>query len=358
MITGADLKSIVIDRPVINKPRIGVLLINVGTPAEPNTKAVRHYLAEFLTDKRVVSLPKFFRFLLVYGLILPFRSKKSAHAYQTVWDPEKGSPLLSISESFRQKLQIELGENFIVALGMRYGQPSIANAIDVLLAEQVDHILVAPLYPQYASATTSSALEQVYEVVSQKNIFPAITTLAPFYNHPTYVAAKAAIIKPYLEQKWDCILFSYHGLPFAQIRQAEAVSYKACDNDLPCPAINQDNRHCYRAQCYRTTELIAASLGLNAEDYMVSFQSRVGMNRWIGPDTESALKVLLGKDKKNILVVCPSFVADCLETLEEINLRAKEDWIKLGGEFLSCIPCLNDSPVWVEGFAEMITDLT
>lgn len=336
------------------KQRTGVLLVNVGTPAQPNTKAVRDYLAQFLTDGRVVSLPTLFRYLLVYGLILPFRSKKSAHAYQSVWDKEKGSPLLFISQSFQQKLQNELGDTFKVVLGMRYGQPSIESAVTDLLKEGVDRILVMPLYPQYASATTGSAFEQVFATIKQQTVIPSVTLLEPFYLNPIYIKAKADIIRPYLQQQWDSVLFSYHGLPFAQVQKAESKGHKACEHNLPCPVINEKNRNCYRAQCYQTTELLAAELGLSEKDYKVSFQSRIGMNRWIGPDTNTALKTFIENGKKNILVVCPSFVTDCLETLEEINIRAKEDWIAMGGDSLTCIPCLNDSTPWVKGVAEMV----
>ncbi|MGE4349203.1 MAG: ferrochelatase [Candidatus Berkiella sp.] len=334
--------------------KTGVLLINVGTPDNPDTASVRKYLAEFLMDKRVVSMPTLLRFCLVYGLILPFRSSKSAHAYQSVWDKNKGSPLLSISQAFAEKLQTHLGAEYVVALGMRYGNPSIASALDALLAQQVDKIIVAPLYPQYASATTSSALEAVFDGLKQQSIFPTLKTIDAFYYYQEYIQAKANVIRPFLKEKWDSILFSYHGLPFAQVKQSEENTPANCDKNLACPTINKVNRNCYRAQCYQTTELLAKALGLAAGDYGVSFQSRVGKNRWIGPDTESALKTLIQQGKKNVLVVCPSFVADCLETLEEIGLRAKELWLSLGGESLTAIPCLNDSPEWVASFAKII----
>lgn len=340
---------------ILNKQKTGVLLINVGTPNKPDTASVRKYLAEFLMDKRVVSIPTLLRFLLVYGLILPFRSSKSAHAYQSVWDKNKGSPLLSISQAFAEKLQKHLGEKYVVVLGMRYGNPSIASALQQLLSQEIDNVIVAPLYPQYASATTSSAIEAVFDALKKQSIFPSLKTIDAFYHRQEYIQAKANIMRPFLEQKWDSILFSYHGLPFAQIKKSEKSTPLNCDKNLACPTINMVNRNCYRAQCYQTTELLAKALGLASSDYGVSFQSRVGKNRWIGPDTESALKALIQQGKKNVLVVCPSFVADCLETLEEISLRAKELWLSLGGESLTMIPCLNDSPEWIESFANIIS---
>lgn len=335
--------------------KTGVLLINVGTPDAPEKAAVRRYLAEFLTDKRVVSLPTFFRYLLVYGLILPFRTKKSTEAYKEVWDKSKGSPLLYLSESFADKLRQHLGSRYEVALGMRYGNPSITSALDTLMANNIDELIIAPLYPQYASATNSSALEKVFDYFKKQQIIPKLRTLDAFYHESAFIQNKANLIKPYLSQKWDAFLFSYHGLPFDQIKKAEKKPDTNCFKDLPCPAINHVNQNCYRAQCYQTTTLLAKTLSLEPESYMVSFQSRVGMNRWIGPDTETAMKILMGKGRKNLLVACPSFVTDCLETLEEIKLRAQEMWHDLGGESLTLVPCLNDSPDWVAGFAELIT---
>lgn len=347
------IQSLDVSQPV-PKRRTGVLLINVGTPDAPTPKFVRKYLAEFLTDPRVVSLPGLLRYLLVYGLIVPFRTKKSAHAYQSIWDREKGSPLLSNSLAFANALQAQLGEGYSIAVGMRYGNPSIQAALTSLLAQKLERLIVAPLYPQFAGATTTSALESVFGALKQSTHIPAIQTIDAFYREPTYLASMTQRIRPYVEHEWDHILFSYHGLPFNQIRQSEADTPHQCINDLPCPAICENNKNCYRAQCYHTTSLLADRLGLRSDQYTVSFQSRVGFNRWIGPDTNAVLKMLCGKGKKKLLVVCPSFVADCLETLEEIQMQAGEIWLSLGGESFTFIPCLNDSPFWVENFAELI----
>lgn len=334
--------------------KTGVLIVNVGTPEHPKKSAVRKYLGQFLTDKRVVALPAFLRYLLVYGIIVPFRTAKSTEAYQLVWDQVKGSPLLSISQSFTDQLQQVLGSSYSVKLAMRYGKPAIESVLQQMQQEHIDHIIVAPMYPQYASATNSSVLEKVFHTIKQNEIIPTVTTLAPFYNEPVFIQAAANRIAPLLHDEWDAVLFSYHGLPFEQVKRSEVKPDRNCYQDLPCPAIQTNNRHCYRAQCYETTRLLAKALQLSDSDYMVSFQSRVGFNRWIGPDTETAMKILIGKGKKRLVVACPSFVSDCLETLEEIKCRAQETWLAMGGESLVLAPCVNDAPDWVAGFADLI----
>jgi len=334
----------------------GVLLINVGTPDAPTQSAVRKYLKQFLTDPMVVSLPAVARYLLVYGLIVPFRTAKSTQAYKAVWDKETGSPLLSHSKNFQKALQKELGTQYLVELGMRYGNPSIEQAIKNFKQQNIKKIILAPLYPQYAAATSVSAVLEVNKQLAQYALKAEVREIGDFYDHQNFILPMAQMVRPYFENEHDCVLFSYHGLPFEQVKQAEKHTPRSCEQDLPCPVISDDNRQCYRAQCYATSRALAKALDLGIDSYFVSFQSRVGMNRWIGPDTEGVLKKLIGMGKRNIIVVCPSFVADCLETIEEIGMRGQELWKSLGGGSLKLVPCLNDNADWVRGFSKLISN--
>lgn len=334
--------------------KTGLLILNVGTPEAPTVPAVKRYLKEFLSDPRIISLPKSLRLLFVHGFILPFRTRNSTHAYQAIWNSETGSPLMSHSVNFQKALQSVLGENYQVVLGMRYGKPSIQEAIEQFKQQGVHQIILAPLYPQYASASTGSALESVFDHLKSWIVMPSVQILEPFYDSSYYIQANANLIVPYLDQPWDSLLLSFHGLPFSQVKATETHTPLSCEKDLPCPKIEAHNQHCYRAQCYRTAHLLGQALQIREDQYQVCFQSRVGMNRWIGPDLESVLKRLIGEDKKNLLVACPSFVADCLETLEEIGIRAKQTWQKLGGASFTLIPCLNDDPNWVTGFSKIL----
>lgn len=334
--------------------KCGVLLMNVGTPDEATVPAVKRYLKQFLMDGRVVDLPYFLRLLLVRGIIVPFRAKQSTKAYQAIWDEQQGSPLLHYSQSFVTKLQSRLGNQYHVVLGMRYGNPNIQSALLTLEKAGIQKIILAPLYPQYASASTGTALEDVLKSVSTKHVVPDLVHLGDFYDDPGYIQNQASLIAPKLSPQTDCVLFSYHGLPFSHIQDSEQSTPAECQKDLPCPIISTRNQKCYRAQCYATSRLLAKTLDLTEQDYVVAFQSRVGMNRWIGPDTEGMLKKLIGQGKKHIVVACPSFVTDCLETIEEIGLRAKELWQSLGGETFELAPCLNDQDPWVANFAELI----
>lgn len=334
--------------------KVGVLLMNVGTPDAATKPAVRRYLQQFLMDKRVVSIPSIMRFLLVHGLILPFRTAQSTKAYQEIWDEHTGSPLLHYSRRFQAQLQETLGSQYHVALGMRYGNPSIEAAMSELKDKGIQKILLAPLYPQYASASTGTALEQALQCVLHQEVIPEICHLGDFYQHPYFIEPFADLIRPYLAPETDAVLLSYHGLPLAQVQRSEAQTPRQCEQEQPCPEMTLSNQSCYRAQCYATSRLLAKSLNLPEAVYTVSFQSRVGMNRWIGPDTVGVLKKLIGQGKRHLVVACPSFVTDCLETLEEIDMRARELWISLGGEGFQLVPCLNDERSWVEGFANII----
>jgi ferrochelatase len=324
----------------------GLLIINLGTPNRADEKAVRHYLREFLTDKRVIDLPLFIRYLLVYCLITPFRAKKSTHAYQAIWT-EQGSPLLYHSINTAHQLQKELGSEFNVALGMRYGTPSISDALEQL--KNCEAITVLPLYPQYSSAATGSSIEELMRVISAQEVIPSLTIIRDFYQHPAYIKAQAQIIKQQLADN-EYLLFSYHGIPERQIHKSGCK--QICNNS--CPHVPISNLGCYKAQCHQTSRLIASELQRSDTQYSTAFQSRLGKTPWIKPYTDVVLADLAATGIKNLAVACPSFVADCLETLEEIGIRAKEQWLQLGGEQFKLVPCLNDSPVWIKAIIEII----
>lgn len=323
----------------------GLLLINLGTPASPNVKAVRRYLREFLSDSRVIDLPTPFRYLLLYAFILPFRPKISAKAYQFIWTSE-GSPLLVNSQRLIEKLSQKLGASYQIAFGMRYGEPSIATALTTL--SNCEEITVLPLYPQYSSAATGSSIEKLLSLISQQNSHPTLTVIRDFYQHPGFIAAQADLIRPYLARH-DHLLLSYHGIPERHIRKTGCES--VCQDR--CPPISSANQTCYKAQCQQTSDALAKTLGLAKNQYSAAFQSRLGKTPWIKPYTDELLPKLAQQGIKNLAVACPSFVADCLETLEEIGFQAKEQWRQLGGEQLTLIPCLNDSKRWVKAVIDI-----
>lgn len=335
--------------------KVGVLLVNLGTPSEPTPKAVRKYLAEFLDDPRVVTLPNLMRKLLLYGLILPIRSKKTSRAYQQIWDKQNGSPLRFHSEQLAADLQTSLGENYIVNLAMRYGKPNIADAISSIKASSVDKILVFPLFPQYSAAVTGSIIARALQDFSKDWDQSFIEVWQSYYAHPEYIKALGESLRPHLRTlEFDKLLFSYHGLPLDQIAKSEKNLSAACVEGKPCPVVNPDNKNCYRAHCYTTSRLVAKELAIPEEEYDVCFQSRFGYKPWIKPDLTGKLHEYIAEGKTRLAVACPSFVTDCLETLEEIEIRAKHDWLKLGGKSFKLLPCLNAQPVWVHAITKMI----
>lgn len=311
----------------------GVLLINLGTPADPSIKAVRKYLTQFLSDPRVVELPYILRKLLLHVVILPFRSKKSAHAYASIWQ-QAGSPLLINSLAMCTALQQSLGSDYKVVLGMRYGAPSIQDALNELLQASISRLIILPLFPQYASAANGSALQQTLQfIAARKEILP-FTVINDFYKDPGYIQACAANIQPYLKDTDAYVLMSYHGLPERQL-------------------INP-GENCYKTKCFTTAALIADQLALAQDKWGVSFQSRLGKLPWIKPYTEDMLIELRSKGIDNLLVTCPSFVADCLETLEEIGLRAQQQWLTLGGTKFTFVPSLNANATWIKALQAMV----
>lgn len=336
----------IIYRQIIPMKR-GLLLVNLGTPNNTNYSSVRSYLREFLTDSRVVDLPILLRYLFIYIFILPFRTKYSARAYQSIWT-KHGSPLLYHSHHLATQIQKEVGVNYQVALGMRYGKPSIRTALNQL--SQCESITILPLYPQYASATSGSSIAEVLRIISSWNLIPSLEIIRDFFQHPAYIKAQAQIIKPYLYEN-AFILFSYHGLPERHLIKSNcnSICFKAC------PSLNDKIQGCYRAQCYQSTRLLAKELQLSIDNFDTTFQSRFGKTSWIKPYTDEVLAQLISKGIKKLIIVCPSFVADCLETLEEIGIRAKKQWEALGGEELLVIPSMNADPSWIKALIQILS---
>jgi ferrochelatase len=336
--------------------RTGVLLIQLGTPSSPAVSDVRRYLREFLGDRRVLDMPRLPHWLLLHLVILPFRPRRSAAAYASIWT-RNGSPLLLHSQGFAEALAEQLGDDFAVFLGMRYGEPSVEAALERLDRSEVDRLIALPLFPQYAESSTGSALAHFLDLAAEMRSAPQITTIADFYDHPGFIDSMAALARPRLREfRPDHVLLSYHGLPERQIRKSDASGTHCLAGEGCCAAIGEANRRCYRAQCFATTRALAAALALEPDRYSLSFQSRLGRIPWIQPYTDQVLPDLASRGIRRLAVLCPSFVADCLETLEEIGIRAREQWMGVGGEDFLMLPSLNAEPCWVEAVAGMIRE--
>ena len=339
------------DRP----PRTGVLLVNLGTPDAPRSPEVRRYLREFLMDPRVIDIPTAARAALVQGIIAPFRAPKSAEAYREVWT-ERGSPLLFHGMDLRDGIRDALPD-VPVELAMRYGNPSIPAGLEALRDQGCDRVLVAPLYPQYASSSTGSSLEKVYREAAARWNTPYVDALPAFYDDARFLDAFAEVARPVLDElQPDHVLFSYHGLPERHCRKSDDTGAHCLKRDDCCAQIVEANRNCYRAQCFATTRGLQARLGLDDECSSIAFQSRLGRDPWIKPYTDERVLELARAGTKRVAVLCPAFVADCLETLEEIGMRAAEDFEEAGGETLRLVPSLNATPAWVAGLAAMLRE--
>ena len=332
----------------------GLLLINLGTPDEPTTPAVRRYLRQFLSDPRVLDMNPVGRFFLLNLVILPTRPAKSAHAYRTIWDAQRGSPLLFHGKDLTAAVAERLGPTWRVELGMRYGNPSIASALAALRAAGCDRIVALPMFPQYASSSTGSAVEELFAAAGLAWNVPWLDIVPPFWDEPGFLDAFAEVGRPVLaEMAPDHVIFSFHGLPERQIKKSDDSSRHCLAASSCCDQVGDVNRNCYRAQCYATAHGIATRLGLAADRTTVSFQSRLGRIPWIQPYTDKVLEDLVRAGVKRLAVFCPAFVADCLETVEEIGVRARDDWRRLGGDELVLVPSLNASPRWAETVADL-----
>ena len=332
--------------------RTGVLVVNLGTPDSPDRAAVYRYLREFLTDRRVIDYPWVARQALVQGVIAPFRSGSSAKLYQKLWTPA-GSPLKLYGERLVAQLQPRLGADFVVRLAMRYQSPSIGDTIGELLAADIDRLVVFSLFPQYASATVGSVHEEVMRVLSAEENIPELVLIRDYYDYPAMVACFADNARAFALGDYDHVLFSFHGLPERQLRRADRHAHCTLAADC-CSAIGAHNQYCYSAQSHATARAIAERLQLTPGDYTVCFQSRLGPERWAQPYTSAVIKQRRAAGDKSLLVLCPAFTADCLETVIEISDEYHEEFLELGGEHLDLVPSLNDSPAWVEAVARLI----
>jgi ferrochelatase len=334
----------------MKEQKTAVLLMNVGSPDEPTVPAVRKYLSQFLNDKRVIDLPWLLRKFLVNFIIIPFRVKKSTGLYQRLWT-KNGSPLIFHSEKLKEKLQVQLGNSFEVFVGMRYGNPGYKNAISTLKKKGFEKIILVPLFPQHAMSTTETALVAAEKEIKKQKIRAEIKKTSQFYNHPEFIEAFAIQANNYNLSEFEHIVFTYHGLPNRQIEKCHPgikVNDCNCQNLFP-----KHGEFCYRATCYETSRLLAKKLNLQKTNYSVAFQSRLSKN-WLAPFTDDILLEKLKEGKKKILVLAPSFVTDCLETILEIGEDYRLEFEKNGGEKLQLVASLNAEDKWIEALARII----
>ena len=333
----------------------GVLLVNLGSPDSTETKDVKSYLKEFLMDGRVIDLPKWFRTFLVNGIILNTRPKKSAKAYRKIWWKD-GSPLIVLTERLQEKIQKKV--SIPVSIAMRYRNPSIHFGLEELAKKGVNEVLLVPLYPQFAMATTETILVLAEEI--RAKYFPEMefTSLPSFYNHPDYVRVLANSIQEFLKDKdWEHLLFSYHGVPNRHIRKSDITKSHCKMNEKCCFEDSPAHKYCYRHQCEKTTQNVAKYLDLTEGTFSTTFQSRVSiLGSWLRPYTDKTVEAFAKNGIKELAIATPAFVSDCLETLEEIGMEAAEDFEDKGGEKLHVIPCINDRDDWVNVMSRWIDE--
>ena len=334
----------------------GVILMNLGSPDSTSVPDLRKYLTQFLMDEKVIDKPLFWRTILVKGIIVPFRSPKSAEAYRTIWWPE-GSPLIVLTERLKTALKDQIKDP--MSISMRYGNPTPQAAYEELLQQNPDleEVVLVPLYPHYAMSSFETAVEYMVNAHKKLGYQFTLKTIQPFYNHPAYINALAESIRPYLQEDFDQLLFSYHGIPERHILKSDPTGSHCMQSENCCFTKSPCHKTCYRHQVTMTSELVAKKLGLPKSKWQQSYQSRLGRDPWLQPNTQVRLPLLPGEGVKKLLVVCPSFVSDCLETLEEIEIRGKEDFLKSGGESYTYIPCMNVQPLWVESLATIINEV-
>ncbi|MBV9986628.1 MAG: ferrochelatase [Chitinophagaceae bacterium] len=338
----------------MSQARKAILLMNLGSPDSTSVKDVRTYLNQFLMDKRVIDMPFITRSLLVRGIIVPFRAPKSAEAYKTIWTKE-GSPLIVLTQQLRSALSQLVEEP--VAIAMRYGHPSPRQAYDELLAAhpQLEEIIAIPLYPHYAMSSFETAVEYAREQYSKGSYKFKLTFIRPFYDDQQYIQALASHMQPWLKQPYDHILFSYHGIPARHVRKTDITGCHCLQANDCCNTPSPAHAYCYRHQVFETTKLVTQQLGIPEDKFSISFQSRLGKG-WLEPFTDVRLEQMPAEGIKKLLVICPAFVSDCLETLEEIEERGRASFMSAGGETYHMIPCLNTDPRWVMTIAGWIAE--
>ncbi|MEM1158232.1 MAG: ferrochelatase [Verrucomicrobiota bacterium] len=325
--------------------KTAVLMFNLGSPDSTSVPDVRRYLKEFLLDGRVIDAPAPIRNLVVRGFILPFRPKNSAEAYSRIWTDE-GSPLILISQQQQQLLQKASGQP--VYLCMRYGNPSTPDVIRQIQQDDITHLYIIPLYPHYSMASYETGLVAIEDEI--RDVCPELTysVLDPYYNDPGYIHALATQFRPYVEKDFDMLVFSFHGIPERHLRKSDPSHAHCLTCEDCCDIPNPAHATCYRHQCLETARLVRESLGIPAEKFRVTFQSRLGRDPWLQPYTDLTLEKLPENHVKKLIIACPAFVADCLETLEEIAMEGREIFMEAGGESYDMVPCLNDSPIWID----------
>ncbi|HRE52611.1 MAG TPA: ferrochelatase [Flavitalea sp.] len=333
----------------------GILLMNLGSPDSTSVKDLRKYLMEFLMDKRVIDKPYLLRLFLVGAIIVPFRAPKSAEAYKSIWTSE-GSPLIVISRQLQAAVQEQVEE--YVALAMRYGNPNMRSALDEL-AEKVpglEEVVAVPLYPHYAMSSFETVVEHA-KATHKKHGYPfKLSFIKPFYDDPRYIDALAESMAPYLRQEYDQVLFSYHGVPERHIFKGDITGSHCLKSEHCCSTPSPAHQFCYRHQCKITTRLVSDKLGIPEEKRGFSFQSRLGRDEWLKPYSAKRFEELPAEGVKKLLVVCPAFVSDCLETLEEVGVEGKHSFLSSGGEYFEMIPCLNVQPAWVNALVKWTRD--
>ena len=327
-----------------------VLLVNLGSPDSTSVPDVRRYLREFLGDERVLDLPAPFRWALLEGIILRTRPKKSAHAYEQIWTPA-GSPLIVTSRSVREKLAGVLGAATPVYLAMRYGNPSIASVVGEMVRDGVNEVLLFPQYPHYAMSSWETVVVRVMEEVAKQAPALKVTTVQPFFADADYIEALHTVAAPYLARPHDLVLFSYHGVPERHMRKADSSRAHCMVVPDCCTTCSPAHATCYKAQCLATTRALVARAGLTPAGHSVSFQSRLVGEPWLTPFTDKVLANLPAQGVKRLLILCPAFITDCLETLEEIQQEGRDIFLGAGGESFEQIPCLNDHPAYIDFLA-------
>lgn len=336
--------------------KTGVLLVNLGTPNSPKTGDVRRYLTEFLNDPRVIDINPVGRFFLVNGIIVPFRAPKSAKIYKELWDLwDNESPLLTYGNILKEKIQEKFkDEDVIVELAMRYQNPSLDNVLEKLEKAGLDKLIIFPLFPHYASASTGSAVEKVMKIIRKWWAIPEISIIAEFFDNKDYIHAFAEKARMHDVKSFDHVIFSYHGLPERQIDKVHPeLKCANCDCDK---TYKEDQRLCYRNECYQTSRLIANELGLTEKDYTVSFQSRLGKTPWLRPYSDVVIEEKAKEGAKRMLVFSPAFIADCLETSIEIGDEYQEIFEEHGGEKIQLVESLNDSPIWIDTVEKLVRE--
>lgn len=329
--------------------------MNLGSPDSTAVKDVKKYLDEFLMDERVIDKPWLLRLLLVKGIINPFRAPKSAEAYKTIWWKE-GSPLIVLSKQLQEALQKKT--TLPIELSMRYGSPTPDTAYTALLKRMpdVEEVILVPLYPHYAMSSFETAVEHMKEAHQKNRYTFQLKIVPPFYKHPAYINALAESMRPYLQEDFDQLLFSYHGIPERHVLKTDPTKKHCMQVENCCFKASEAHPTCYRHQVTITSELVAKKLGLKKDQWQQSYQSRLGRDPWLLPSTQVRLPQLPKENIKKLVVVCPSFVSDCLETLEEIEIRGKEDFMMHGGEQYRYIPCMNTHTLWVNALLQLIEE--